>query len=120
MCLSFIVISIPYFSDKPVIGCLIIARCIIVILNVYSSIWKFQKKVLLKHNEVIEAEIQKGFTPKMVGVLEHTSMMTNIIDKARINQRSVVITFLDLKNALHHTLIKEVLFYHHIPAPTKN
>ena len=43
MCLSFIVISIPYFSDKPVIRCLIIARCIIVILDVYSIIWKFQK-----------------------------------------------------------------------------
>ena len=47
MCLSFIVISIPYFSYKPVIRCLIIARCIIVILDVYSIIWKFQKLLLL-------------------------------------------------------------------------
>ena len=53
----------------------------------------------------IEVEIQKGFTLKMLGVLEHTSMMAHIITKARIKQRSVVITLLDLKNAfgvVHH------------------
>ena len=44
--------------------------------------------------------------------------MSTIIDKARIIQRSLVITLLDLKNAfreLHHNLIYEVLRYHHIP-----
>ena len=49
-------------------------------------------------------------------------MMANIIDKARIKQRSLVITLLDLKNAfgeVHHNLIQEVLAYHHIPAKTK-
>ena len=49
-------------------------------------------------------------------------MMANIIDKARKSQRSVVITLLDLKNAfgeVHHNLIKEVLFYHHIPDKTQ-
>ena len=49
-------------------------------------------------------------------------MMANIIDKAQINQRSVVITLLDLKNAfgeVHHNLIQWVLFYHHIPAKTQ-
>ena len=48
MCLSFIVISIPYFSGKLVIRCLIIARCIIVILHVYSIIWKFPKIIIIK------------------------------------------------------------------------
>ena len=49
-------------------------------------------------------------------------MMVNVIDKARITQRSVVVTLLDLKNAfgeVHHNLIQEVLFYHHIPAKTQ-
>ena len=44
--------------------------------------------------------------------------MSTIIDKARIKQRSLVITLLDLKNAfgeVHHNLIYEVLRYHHIP-----
>ena len=45
-------------------------------------------------------------------------MMASIIDKARIKQRSVVITLLDLKNAfgeVHHNLIKAVLNHHHVP-----
>ena len=44
--------------------------------------------------------------------------MADIINKARIRQRSVVITLLDLKNAfgdVHHNFNKSVLDYHHIP-----
>ena len=44
--------------------------------------------------------------------------MSHVINKARIKQRSLVITLLDLKNAfgeVHHNLIHEVLSYHHIP-----
>ena len=44
--------------------------------------------------------------------------MAHIINTARIKQRSVIITLLDLKNAfgeLHHNLIYEVLQYHHLP-----
>ena len=44
--------------------------------------------------------------------------MANVINNARIKQRSVVITLLDVKNAfgeVHHNLISEVLKYHHIP-----
>ena len=52
------------------------------------------------------------------GVLEHTSMMAHIINKARIKQRSAVITLIDLKNAfgeVYHNLISEVLCCHHVP-----
>ena len=43
--------------------------------------------------------------------------MAHIINKARIKQRSLVITLLDLKNAfgeVHRSLIQSVLAYHHI------
>ena len=56
--------------------------------------------------------------PKLSGTYEHTAQMSHIINKARIKQRSVVITLLDLKNAfgeVHHNLIPAVLKYHHIP-----
>ena len=62
----------------------------------------------LKQNGFIEQRIQKGFTHGVSGVLEHTSMMGHVINKARLKQRSVVITLLDLKNAfgeVHHNLI---------------
>ena len=46
------------------------------------------------------------------------AQMAYIINQARIRQRSLVITLLDLKNAfgeVHHNLIQSVLGYHHIP-----
>ena len=42
-----------------------------------------------------------------------------MINKARLKQRSLVITLLDLRNAfgeVHHNLIPEVLQHHHIPS----
>ena len=76
----------------------------------------------LTSNNFIEHNIQKGFTPNLSGTLEHTAQMANIINKARIKQRSLVITLLDLKNAfgeVHHNLISSVLDYHHIPGHIK-
>ena len=58
----------------------------------------------------------------MSGTLEHTAQMANITNKARIKQRSLVITLLDLKNAfgeVHHNLISSILDYHHIPGHIK-
>ena len=80
---------------------------------VFDSIFYF-----LAQNKPIEQKIQKGFTTGVSGVLEHTSMMAYIISKARLKQRSVVISLLHLKNAygeVHHNLIKSILVYHHIP-----
>ena len=65
----------------------------------------------------------KSFTPKLSGTLEHTAQLAHIINKARVKQRSLIITLLDLKNAfgeVHHNLIYEVLEYHHIPDHIKN
>ena len=69
-------------------------------------------------NNLIEHKIQKGFTPHISGTFEHTAQMAYIINQARIRQRSLVVTLLDLKNAfgeVHHNLIQSVLRYHHIP-----
>ena len=72
----------------------------------------------LKANGFIEHQIQKGFLPNIFGTFEHSAQMANVINTARIKQKSLVITLLDLKNAfgeVHHNLIPEVLKYHHIP-----
>ena len=87
-------------------------------LKVYTSCLRNAIYSFLVSNDFIEQNIQKGFTPNLSGTLEHTSQMADIINKARIRQRSLVITLLDLKNAfgeVHHNLIKSVLDYHHIP-----
>ena len=67
--------------------------------------------------------MQKGFTHKVSGTLEHTSMMGNIISKTLINWRSSVITSLDLKNGyeeVHHKLASSVPTYHHVPESIKS
>ena len=87
-------------------------------LKVFTSRLRNAMFSFLTANNVIEHQIQKGFTPNLPGTLEHTAQMTNIINQARIKQRSVVITLLDLKNAfgeVHHNLIQSVLDYHQIP-----
>ena len=74
-------------------------------------------------NGFVENKIQNSFTHKVSGTLEHITMMGNIINKARIKQRSLVITLLDLKNAfgeVHHNLISSVLTYHHVPENIKS
>ena len=73
---------------------------------------------ILQINGYIEHQIQKGFTSNITGTLEHTSMVSYIIEKVRTKQRSLVVTLLDLKNAfgeVHHNLIPTTLSYHHIP-----
>ena len=87
-------------------------------LNVFTSCLCDTICSFLKQNGFVEQWIQKGFTHGVSGDLEHTSMMGNVTNKARLKQHSVVITLLDLKNAfgeVHHNLINSVLSYHHIP-----
>ena len=69
-------------------------------------------------NRYIEHRIQQGFIPELSGTYEHTAEMSHIINKARIKQRHVVITLIDLKYAfgqVHHNLFPAVLKYHHLP-----
>ena len=89
-----------------------------VLLKIFTSCLRDSIFSFLLQNNLIEQKIQKGFTHGVSGVLEHTSMMAYLINKARLKQRSVIITLLDLKNAfgeVHHNLIKSVLTYHHVP-----
>ena len=87
-------------------------------LKVFTSCLRNAIFSFLSNNNLIDHQIQKGFTSKLSGTLEHTAQMANIIKKAKTKQRSLIITLLDLKNAfgeVHHNLIQEVLRYHHIP-----
>ena len=92
-------------------------------LKVFTSCLRNSMYSFLTANQYIEHNKQKGFTPNLSGTLEHTAQMANIINKARIKQRSLVITLLDLKNAfgeVHHNLVQSVLDYHHVPFHVKD
>ena len=77
----------------------------------------------LKENDYIDKHVQKGFWPRVNGVAEHTQVLTNLMKYAKRNQRSIVVTLLNLKNAfgeINHKLIFSPLQYHHIPSEMKN
>ena len=81
-------------------------------LKIFTSCVHDSMFTFLKANAFIEHRIQKGFLPRLTGTFEHTAQIANVINTARIKQKSLVITLLDLKNAfgeVHHNLIPSVL-----------
>ena len=87
-------------------------------LKTFTSCLRDSIFSFLSQNHLIEQKIQKGFIHGVSGVLEHTSMLAYLINKARIKQRSAIITLLDLKNAfgeVDHNLSTTVLAYRHVP-----
>ena len=87
-------------------------------LKIFTLCLRDSMLAFLSANGYIEHCIQKGFMPKLSGTYKQITQMSQIINKAIIKQRSVVITLLDLKNAfgeVHHSFIPAVLKYHHIP-----
>ena len=77
----------------------------------------------LSQNRYAENNIQKGFTPKITGTIEHTAHMAHLIRHAKKHQRALVITLIDLKNAfgeVHHNLLNCILEYHHILTEMKS
>jgi hypothetical protein len=69
-------------------------------------------------NQFIDTNLQKGFWSGISGTVEHTELLSYIINHARIKQRQVIVTLLDLKNAfgeIDHDIVMKTLEYHHIP-----
>ena len=94
-----------------------------VFLKVFTSLLRNRILAFLKSNNYIEHNIQKGFLAKISGTYEHTRQLAQIIRHAKLKQRTLVITLLDLKNAfgeVHHNLIIEILKYHHMLNKVQN
>jgi len=76
---------------------------------------------LLKYmmrNHYINTSMQKGGVPGFSGCLEHTSMLTQMLEEARAGKKDLAIVWLDLENAygsVPHQLIKTALAKYHIP-----
>ena len=89
-----------------------------VIAKVLTSLIRNRIYAFLCKNQYIETNIQKGFWTGISGTIEHTELMSHLINHTRQKQRSLVVTVIDLKNAfgeVHHELIRAVLRFHHIP-----
>ena len=89
-----------------------------VIVKVLTSPIRNRIYAFLCKIQYVETNIQKGFWIGISGTIEHTELMSHLINHARQKQRSLVVTLIDLKNAfgeVHHELIRAVLRFQHIP-----
>ena len=59
----------------------------------------------LCQNNFIESHIQTGFVHNMSGTFEHTAHLAYVINNARVKQRSLDVTLLDLKTRLVRLII---------------
>ena len=71
-----------------------------VFLKVFTSLLRDRIYGFLQENNYIECQIQKGFIQRLSGTLEHTYNLSYLIDQARIKQRPLTVTLLDLKMLL--------------------
>ena len=78
-------------------------------------------KAIMRHmlrNSYFDKRLQKGFLPDVAGCLEHSSLLSDALRDARAHQRSICISWLDLKNAfgsVRHSLIIFALQYYGFP-----
>ena len=78
-------------------------------------------KSVLKHmtkNSFFDLRLQKGFLPGVSGCIEHTSLISEALRDARSHQRSICVSWLDLRNAfgsVRHSLIQFALRYYGFP-----
>ena len=89
-----------------------------VMSKVYTAWMKNRMYKFLAENNLIDSDLQKGFWSNTAGTIEHTELMTHIINHARTKQKSLTISLIDLKNAfgeVHHNLLRTALEFHHIP-----
>lgn len=69
-------------------------------------------------NGYMDTSVQKGGVPGVAGCLEHTSMITKIIEDAKKNRGDLAVLWLDLTNAfgtIPHKLVHLTLKTYHVP-----
>ena len=91
-----------------------------VLCQVFTS---WMRNRIYKHfceNEYIETNIQKGFWSGISGTIEHPQHLTYLINHARLKQRSLCVSLIDLKNAfgeVHHDQQYWIIIMSRPPCP---
>ena len=91
------------------------------LLNVEGKLFfSFKAKRLLDFtlaNKYIDTTIQKGGIPGVSGCLEHTALLSQLIQEAKAEKKNLVVTWLDISNAygsIPHKLIGKALEAAHV------
>ncbi|KAG1925127.1 hypothetical protein F2P79_025744 [Pimephales promelas] len=86
--------------------------------KIFFSVLAKRLTSYMTQNQYINTSIQKGGVPGFSGCLEHTSMITQLIQEAKQKKSDLTVIWLDLANAygsVPHDLIQEGLDHYHIP-----
>ena len=90
-----------------------------VIGKLFHKIISRRLETYLRHNDMLDTSIQKGFISGMPGVFEHIYTLSAIMQDALSNGKPLMITFIDLKNAfgsVSHLLFFDMLSAVKVPA----
>ena len=82
----------------------------------FAVVAKRLESFMLSNNYI--SNVQKGFKAETPGCLEHSFAMFEALLDAKFNQRQIVVSWLDLKNAygsVRHNLIQFALSWFHVP-----
>jgi Reverse transcriptase (RNA-dependent DNA polymerase) len=86
--------------------------------KIFLSVVGKRLETFMNKNNYI-SQIQKGFKAETPGCLEHSFMMFESLLDAKMEQRQIVVTWLDLRNAygsVRHNLLQFALNWFHVPA----
>ena len=91
--------------------------------KLYHLILSQRTTEYLVNNKLIDPEIQKAFLPGINGCIEHNLTLEEIVKDARVNKRTLHITFFDLQDAfgsVPHSLIQHTLERNLFPQPVQD
>ena len=77
----------------------------------------------LVKNKFINTSLQKGGIPKVAGCLEHTAILSQLINEAKREKKNLVVTWLDIANAygsIPHKVINAALEAAQVPEQMRN
>ena len=86
--------------------------------KIFFSVLARRMTSYMTENSYVDTSVQKGGVPGFSGCVEHTSVISQLIQEAKVNKKDLTVVWLDLANAygtIPHTLIEESLKHYHIP-----
>jgi hypothetical protein len=87
--------------------------------KIFWSIIAKRLATYLLANEFIDPSVQKGGVPGYFGCLEHTAVISQLINEAKSNNNTLSVVWLDLAKAypsVPHQLIRKALDYYRVPS----
>jgi hypothetical protein len=86
--------------------------------KLFFSIVARRMEDFMTANNYIDRSRQKGFMRGIAGCLEHSFVLSEALNNAKKNYRSICVSWIDLANAygsVRHNLIQFALHWYHIP-----